>query len=291
MADIFLPDPAFEVEDAQKLAETNLGRCMLLMTVGLQQIGYAVYDPASKYLMALKTYYFEVKRNEQQLLKIIEQFLDANKMLYKDFKEIKLSFDHPEFTLVPQELYEDKLKQQFLSFLYPGQPDQDVLCDHIVHADIINIYSTNKIIADHLKKEFDQAHIFHSETVMLNMLMQKERKTENEVFVRIQPQHITVTILSDGRLLMMQPYVIHHEMDAVYYVMNAIKQQNLSLQDIDLKLSGDIDEESPLYQKLHYDMGEASWLKRPEALSYAKEFEQYPEHYFYNLVSLALCAS
>lgn len=290
MADIFLPDPAFAVEDAQKLAETDLTGCALLMNVGLRQIGYAVYDPASKYLMALKTYYFEAG-NDKQLLKIIEQFLAANKMLYTGFKEIKLSFDHPHFTLVPEALYDEKLKPQFLSFLYPEQPDQDIFCDHIAHRDILNVYSTNKLITEHLKKEFAQAHIFHSETVMLNTLMQTERKAEDEVYVRIQPQHITVTVLSGGRLLMMQPYAIHHEMDAVYYVMNAIKQHNLSPQSIDLKLSGDIDEESPLYSKFQYATGEVSWLKRSVMLNYAKEFDQYPEHYFYNLVSLALCAS
>lgn len=291
MTDISLPEPGFVIEDAPELAQTDLTTCMLFMNVGHEQLAYTIYNPAKRCFISLKSYYFETGRIANKVLEILEQCFDTDKMLYIDFKEIRLSFDYPEFTLVPAEKYDKKLKSRYLSLLYPEQPDQVFLRDPVRKPNAVNVYSLNKNVAGYLKKEFGKAHIYHSETAVLNTLMQQKETAEHRVYVRVLPKRITLTILSGDRLLMMQPYAIHHEMDALYYVLNAINQFNLPFGKTEIRLYGDIDENSPVYQKLHFEADTISWLARPGNFNYVDTFNRFPDHYFYNLVSLALCES
>ncbi|MGH2644707.1 MAG: DUF3822 family protein, partial [Chitinophagaceae bacterium] len=250
---------------------------------------FAVLDPQDQCLITLKGYYFDKIEREGFLLEILEQCFDQNRILYTDFQNVKISFDNPEFTLVPDTLFNPAFKKEYLTFLNPEYPDQSFYTDPIESLKAVNVYSVDKNTAGYLRKEFKNAKYYHAETVFLSSIMKQTDTNANHLYVRVQQGHITVTVMAAGRLKLIQPYPIYHGVDVYYFILNAIKSLQLGDQKVEVFVSGQINEESSVYKELIYGIPTVSWLKRQESISYIKDFNKYPGQYFYILTSLAQC--
>lgn len=289
MAASYLAEPAFLAEDSHRLSKTDLTECTLLMNVGPSQVMFAIFDLQDSCLVTLKGYYFDLHDHGGSLLEILEQCFDQNRVLYTNFKQVKIAFDNHKFTLVPRPLFNPVLKKEYLNFLNPEIPDQSYLTDQIASPDAVNIYSVDKNAAGYLHKELSTAKFYHAETVFLYPLMKQAANSDNYLYVRVQQGHITITVITDGKLKLMQPYPIYHGMDVYYFILNAVKSLHLGDQRVEVFLSGQINEESSVYKEVIYGIPSVSWLKRPTGINYIKDFNKYPEQYFYILTSLALC--
>jgi hypothetical protein len=291
MTATFIPEPAFAIDDPQRMAKTDLTRCTLLMNVGAHQLSYAVFDPHDQCFIALKGYYFDTGAEEAPLLEIMEQCFNHDKILFTAFSKIKISFDNPEFTLVPASLFDPALKREYLALLNPEYPHRSLLHDQININSLkaVNVYAVSKNTAGYLKKEFSAARYYHTETAFLSSLLKHEDHSGNRIYVRVLPGRITVVVIASGKLMMMQPYAINHGTDALYHVLNAIRRLHIQHERVQIFLSGEIEDSSPLYKELLYEIPEVSWLRRPDAYHYTQGFSRYPDHHFYHLLSLASC--
>lgn len=289
MAATFTPAPAFTVDDPHRLAKTDLTGCELMMAISHHQLIYTLFDPQDQYFIALKGYYFDSSASTHAWLEIIEQCLDQDKILFTAFRKTHIAFESPRFTLVPDALYDSGLKKDYFSFLYPGQPGQALFSDQIDAVKAVNLYAVDKDVAGYLKKEFRNARYYHSETAFLAGLLKHESLASTGVYIRVLAGCMVLTVLDGDRLLLMQPYAIDQSSDALYHIVNTLKQLQLSPDKIQVRISGEVEEDSPLYRELSYELPTLSWLKRPAAYGYVPGFDQYADHHFYNLLSLASC--
>ncbi|TAN15317.1 MAG: DUF3822 family protein [Chitinophagaceae bacterium] len=285
----YIAEPAFLAEDPHKLAKTDLTKCTLLMNVGPALLMFAVYEPQNKYLITLKGYFFDIHDQEGSLLETLEQCFDQNRILYTAFQDIKISFDNHEFTLIPDELYDPSLKKEYLTFLHPESAGQSFQTDRIEFLNAVNVYAVDKNTAGYLRKEFGSAKFYHAETAFLSSVMQEADNAATRLYVRVQQGHITITVIVEGKLKLVQPYPIYHGMDVYYFVLNTVKSLHLNDRHVEVFLSGQINEESSVYKELIYGIPSVSWLKRPKNITYSRDFNKYPDQYFYILASLAQC--
>lgn len=288
MAATYIPVPAFEVNDPQRLAATDLSRCVLLLTTGPAQWSYAVFDPSDRHFIKLKGYYFD-SRNQATFKERMESCFAEGKMDFSTFSGVRVSFDTPAFTLVPSALFDASLLDKYFSFLHPPGPGQTLRYDPILPFKAVNVYAADSELHGYLKKKFPGARCYHADTAFLTSLLKEEDLSGERVYVRVRPGRMTLVILSANSLVMAQPYAIHHEMDCVYYIYNALRRLRLDVRAARIFLSGEIGEDSPVYKELRYEAPEVSWLKRPGSFNYVSAFKSYPRHHFYNLISLASC--
>lgn len=289
MAVSYLAEPAFLAEDSHRMSKTDLTKCTLLMNIGPTLLMFAIFDPRDKYLITLKGYFFDMNERDGSLLKILEQCFDQNRILYTNFQNIKISFDNYEFTFVPDPLFNQSLKKDYLTFLNPESPEQSVYTDSIESLNAVNVYAVDKNTAGYLRKEFNGARYYHAETVFLSSLIKQAGTSNTRLYVRVQQGHITITIIADEKLKLIQPYPIYHGIDVYYFILNAIKSLHLGDLPVEVYLSGQINEESSVYKELIFGIPNVSWLKRPADINCIKDFNKYPEHYFYILTALAQC--
>lgn len=285
----YLAEPAFLAEDSHRLSKTDLTKCTLLMNIGPTVLMFAIFDPQDNCLITLKGYFFDINEREESLLEILEQCFDQNRILYTGFQHVKISFDDHEFTVIPRPLFSPSLKKEYLTFLNPEFPDQSYLTDQIESLNAVNVYSVDKNTAGYLHKEFSNAKFYHAETVFLFSLMKQTANAANSLYVRVQQGHITITVMVGGELKLVQPYPIYHGMDVYYFILNAIKSLQIGDQLVEVFLSGQINEDSSVYKEVVYGIPDVAWLKRSNDINYIKDFNKYPEQYFYILTSLALC--
>lgn len=289
MASSFIPAPVFSLSDTESLSKTDLTRCSLLLSAGMDHLHYAIYHSDYKKFIYLKGYYFNPKEEVQNILSILEKCFDADRIIFTDFNEIKITFDNPLFTFVPADYYDKTLKKDYLSMLIPGMENHQLHQDALPGCSMVNIYSVNKHLMGYLKKEFSQARYFHAETVFVQSVLKSAPSSANNVYVRMASERVTVTVVSNGQLQLAQSYYIRHTRDCLYYALNAIRQLKLDPGHVRLLLSGEVESQSPIFQELHHEVPQTAWLERPMGYHFVSSFGQYPPHYFYTLIALAAC--
>lgn len=290
MAPTVINEPAFAAEDASRLAKTDLTRCTLLMNIGPHQLAYAILDPEDQAVISVKGYFFDTGSEPDGLIRILEQCFDRDRMLFTAFLETRISLDVPTCCIIPSDLYDPALKREYLSFLHPVPPDSVLWYDQVNSQKLVHLYAADKNLAGYLKKEFPAARFYHTQTAFLCALVRFAPTREPAyACVRVLTDSVIVTVVREGQLLMMQAYPITHPTDALYHTVNALMQLGLAPADTPVFLSGEIEEDSPLYLELVQASLEIHWLKRPAGFRYAPSFGEYPAHHFYHLISLASC--
>ncbi len=289
MAEALIPASVLDVEDAAELAHTDLTQCVLLVNAGMRRFSYAILDPARDRFLSLREFSMVPPSTDHAHLRTLEQLFDANKLLYTDFREVRLSVDFPEFAIVPAALFDAARKKQYYQMLFPGQPSPSVYADNLPEFDAVNLFGVDKNTVGYLKKEFGSSGVFHTETALLRGLRALAGPEENISFLRLLPGRVTLTVFSRGSLLLMQAYRTDVPEDGLYHVLNAWKQLGLNARDMRLQVFGEGLDNDPLYQALSRAGAQCGWLEALASGHFVYAFHSLPPHRFYHLTALGSC--
>jgi hypothetical protein len=282
--------PTFAIDDTS-LLETDLTTCHLLVLVGKGTFSYAVYHTAMRKFLALKSYSFQPGAGAVAELEMIEQVFDADKLLFTAFKEVLLAFDTSDNTLVPEIFYGAQIKKDFLHVAHQEKLQEAVLTDTLPELAMVNVYATDKDVLGFLRKEFSTDKVVHAHTALLKAYNQDPdiQSPDGTVFIEVQQYKFTLTLYSAGNVLLQQQFAYKSGLDVVYYAVNALRQLQLSEQEVRVKLGGALEEHSQVFQELYKFIPKLTWVQRPDSFSYLTKMLEVAPHHFHNLYALALC--
>lgn len=282
-------NPVYTVDD-ESLLETDLTTCHLLVLVGNGYFSYVVYDPAVEKCLALKSYQFQPRQTTADL-EMIEQVFDADKLLFTAFRSVLIGFDTTSSTLVPDAHYDPQLKKDYLHIAYREKMQEAVLADTLPELSLVNIYAVDKDLLGYLRKEFSTDRMLHANTALLKAYPYDFdfRNSEGIAFMEIQQQQLTLTVYTSGRLLSQQSLNYQSGLDAVYHLVNTLRQLGLDEQQVKVKLGGAVTTDSQVYQELYKFLPKLEWMQRLPGLQYITKMQEIPGYYFHNLYALALC--
>lgn len=282
--------PTYAIDDAT-LLETDLTICTLLVLIGSGTFSYAVLAPSSRKFLALKSYSYQPKTLAVADLEMIEQIFDADKLLFTAFKEVLLGFDSPDNTLVPEPLFASQLKKDYLHVAHLERMQEAVLSDSLPDLGMVNVYATDKDILGFLRKEFSSDRVVHAHSALLKSYKQDRdiMFSDGVVFIEVQQQQFALTIYAAGKLLLQQQLPYRSGLDIVYYVVNSLRQLELTELHAKIKLGGALTKDSQVYQELNRFLPRLDWVNKPEGFLYIGKMNEVPAHHFHNLYALALC--
>jgi hypothetical protein len=282
--------PAFTVDD-ETLLETDLTACHLLVLVSSGAFSYVVYEPVAKKFLALKSYHYQPQKIALADLEMIEEVFEIDKLLFTAFKSVLLAFDTGNGVLVPQQHYSPALKKDFLHLVQPEKVQEAILSDNIQGQPFVNVYSLDKDLVGFLRKEFSSDLVIHANSALLTAYpLDFDYASENGVaFVEVQRQSITITVYKGGQLLIQQGGEFQTGLDAVYLLVNLLRQLQLDEQRVKVKLSGALVKDNPVYQEMYKFIPNLDWAQRIPGFTYINKMQEIPGYYFHNLYALALC--
>lgn len=288
MKDTSQLQPVFSVDDPL-LLQTDLTACTLLLQVGSQHFGYAVLDEFRCFL-ALKYYSFQLDAQNKSALDAIEQFLDADKLLYTAFKQTVIGIDSAIQTLVPAPLYQAELKRDYLQYFNYNLHGQAILADKLPQLESVNIYAIDKNVLGYLKKEFATENVKNTHTALLQCLYNEYMHEDRQFMcIMVYPHNFSATVFSGRQLLYHQHIDYHSGLDVAYHALNILNQLELLPDETTVYLGGAVTEQSLVFEELYKYIMYVEWLQRPYGFHYSERFNAYPAHHFFTLLALAAC--
>lgn len=286
-------EPVYSIEDPKRVSQTDLTSCHLAIQVGDTHFSYAILDPGTNAFIALRAYYLDTVNEHTSQLESLEAYLHQEPILYTAFREIRVSFDSPRFCLVPKKVFEPECKREYLSMLFAEQYGQVYLENSSGLNPFHLLYAVDKNLIGYLRKEFGTDLIFHTQYVFLDCIVRHPavQAGKTVMFIRLLSGYFTLTLFKDRKLQVSQSHCILKESDVAYHALLAWKQLAASSDNLELFLSGDMDESSPVIAELGRYFREIGWLERPSGFQYIDEFNQYRPYMFYSITSLLSCES
>jgi len=254
---------------------------ILSMEIGEKHCCFSITDFASQELKKL-AYYNADEINDDFLNELFSAHPELTYAYYKTL----VCFDYPQSFLVPSKNFRHE-DGAFLMSIIAGIPAAaSVISEAINEWQVNNLYVVPQKMHDRISKTFLTGKYWHRNTVSIK---NNTATTEGgNLMVNFRNEDFTVLTSANGKLLLAQTYSYSTPADVIYYLLKICQQFGLNQQQVNISLSGLIEQESALYRELHqYFMNvifrKAAW-KAPVT-------NEIPAHFFTSLNDLAKCAS
>ena len=262
MSETAIVEPVYSIEDPKRVSQTDLTSCHLAIQVGDTHFSYAILDPATNTFIALRAYYLDTENGHTSRLESLEAYLHQEPILYTAFREIRVSFDSPRFCLIPKTSFDPESKKEYLSMLFTERQGQVYLENSSSFNPFHFVYSVDKNLIGYLRKEFGTDLIVHTQYVFLDSIARHPavQAGKTVMFIRVLSGYFTLTMYKDCKLQVSQSHYMLKESDVAYHALLAWKQLATSSDNLELVLSGDMDESSPVLVELGRYFRQIGWL-------------------------------
>ena len=198
----------------------------------------------------------------------------------KSFKTLLIGSAFPDYSMVPQNVAEEKDLDSFLK--YSGSSVQQ---DFVPAQQVQLLYNIPPYFAE-IFEAYPSVQTMHVHAAALKA--DDLNKDGNYLYLHFTSKEFRVLVMKEGQLQLAQIYPFAAPLDVVYYLLMISAQYDLPQAQTTIVLSGLVDERSALYKELfqYYNVVE---FAAPSNIALPPT--EYHPHYFSSILNLAACAS
>jgi len=278
-----------EVQIENICKEDAINECVLFVNYAIDGFAIALYKEKNKEFLFAETKNFPIKdfKNTSSLWK---NYVEENPILKSPFKYVKITLESSYFSLIPSELYAEENKKEDLSFLVNVPDNYKLMTENVNSINAVAVYAVPQFAYDEWMKNYPQAKFTHSIVTLLKATetLYKNVLNGKKLFVDIHPEFVNVLCYNSGKLQLANSYPFENENDITYQLVNIMKQFDMDTMRDHLFLSGGIEENSAVYQKLAKYIKNILFVNRPDIFNYTSFFDEIPPQQYFVLLSSAL---
>ncbi len=219
----------------------------------------------------------------------LEYLAQHNDFFAHNYANVFICIANSHYTLVPGALFENAGKEQLLKFNHPLTGEETVLSDEIFSAESFCVYSVNKKIKELFDKVFPNNHIRHKTTCLIESLPAVSSKTHKTCLVNVEGETMDVSLYR-GKLLFFNSFAFQTAEDFLYFILASLEQNNATLDETEIVLCGEIETGSALYNTLKKYIPKIKFAVADKAILKKNDFVKLPDHFYFSLFNLYLCA-
>ncbi len=230
------------------------------------------------------------KTPEELLTEINAVFkYDLEEEKLKEISEIKVIYAHPYFALVPRPYFLEERLSDYLKFNTKIISTDQLTFDRLKNLNANMVYVPFTNINNYLFEKFGTFSYTHAMTEFIDQCLAQTDKTTTEVYVNAYTSHFDLCVVKKEKLILSNTYDYFAPEDFVYYILFVFEQLNLSTDDVNLYLSGEIEKESKLYNLLFTYIRNISFFSTPHHLTIEdeklKKAEKHQYQFLLNLIT------
>lgn len=232
---------------AEEIETLDASQQYLLVQSGNGFIGFASFHPEEKKVNGWAVFEYSENETADELQQKISSIAAEHSWVHSNYKKIILVQYGAGNVLVPAELNSDMVKLRLLDMLNGHQSYVQLLRDVLLEQSAINHYTVPATTASVLNQRFSKGEWYHVQSLLLT----KKPSTQPTVTATVRFNELQLTVEKNGEWLLLQTYQFQTPEDALYYILNAMQQLNLSQEETTVILQGWIDQRSALYDTLY----------------------------------------
>jgi hypothetical protein len=210
--------------------------------------------------------------------------------MQQQYGSVQVYYNNLNGLLIPDRYYNKEHTGQWLELVNGDLHEELPLQDVIPEMSIRHLYSVSPSLHEELARKYPSADFAHFNTAWLRKkYRQSQKPTLLEVI--LYPSHIIVTLWKQEQLLIIQCYEYDTPEDVAWWLLNVTSQWELLPEELAVVVSGLVETQSPMYSEIHKYFLDVELDTRPPGFRYDFSFDNYPQHFFSPIFSLALCGS
>lgn len=264
----------------------------LSMQVSRELFRVCVTDTQTNRCLLLEDYQFKNLNSNTALLKQLEDIFESHSVLQAGFwKSIKLGIKNKNFSLVPDSLFEKEFAKDYLS-INCTVSGKEVYYHKQKTTETVNIFSADKEIVEWFKAKYPHKNVkvFHfTSPIIEGVMIDGKLKDERSLFVVCEKTSLTILVKTENQLEFCNSFNYFTPEDFVYYVMFVFDQLKLNPEETPVVLWGEVQADSPIYNKLYKYIRNISLGNKPASLSFSYQFDEVFDHKFFDLYNMHFC--
>jgi len=273
-------NPSFAIRPA---VATNT-ETHLLIEAGPAGLSFVIEDD-DHFFSALVAYAFPLDMNSNELAAAMEEIIQNEPILKRQFKKTDIVWAFPEALLVPNEWMNPATAWDMLKLVHGDLNQGEVKSDFMFKHNMHTVYRIPATVAEVFAKHFLFANQTHQYAVLPDLFP----NDANQLYVIFYNNRLTAMLHKENKLQAMQSFSYQNAEDAAYHLLNICRAFDVAPNDVVLKCSGMIDEQSNLFAMIYKYFLTIKLLEHPENVSLDEAIKKYPPHFFSHLFATALC--
>ena len=213
----------------------NPERLTLTIYAGTENFSFSLYDPKET-----GSYFYKELTGENQtdaFAAFKDVFFD-NAFFSLPFGKVWIMYRTPIFTFIPNAIYEEKSKEDFLQFQFPE--NQGVTLNNVIsYTGISVIYKMPEDVHRFMLLSFAKPEFIHYSAPFISYFLEKVKNVNNRrMVVNLQKKGLDIFCFSGETFLLGNYFKCSNLEEAVYYILYTWKQLEFNQLDDFLHITG-----------------------------------------------------
>ncbi len=276
----------------ERFDEDLIHEYQLLINIGFRDLQVGVIDDRENRMLLLEDYVFPSLTSPSELLQILDQLFDAHAFLRAAFwKTIKISIKNNKYVQVPEALFLEEARSEYLRFNAYIEDDEEVLAVPNPKTKAVTVFAISTPLKNWLHELYPKGKMIfmHQSAVLIETLTTYATyKKDNSLYIYVDRFKLHIISCRNGNLLYYNQFAIRQFSDYVKYIMLVLKSLNLSQQNSQVVLWGYIGKNSPHYNEFYKYINNVVFGHRPKFLAFGYMFDEVQDHHFFDLYGMHL---
>ncbi len=222
-SNIHLVDQTFtqSIFDKEITSEKDL---KLAIQIQGDAISYLVETIKDKSISIIK----KVSINDSKSLRDI---LNKDEWINKKFKTVCIALESSVRSIIPDSLYDEKLKEDYLTFSHANvSKNHAISTEQLLTIKAKQVFAVDKTILSALLKQHQNAKIYSTNGTWLKLILEDHKDSlAKKVCLRIGKNTFDMAVVKKGVLLYNNTFQFEQKDGLLYYFLFACKQLNIDL--------------------------------------------------------------
>ena len=187
---------------------------------------------------------------DSYLTENLELFIKESDINISNISNVELIVCNKLSSIVPKNLFEEKLSLDYLKFNSKLLKDDYPANDIIEEIGAVNVYLPYVNVNNYIIEKFGSFNYYHYSTILIKKLIKHNSSRDLALYANIELNNFQVLILKNRKLIYYNNFDIIEKEDILYFILFVMEQNKIDCNNYKLLLLGDIRKESDTYKLL-----------------------------------------
>lgn len=279
---------------AQRFDVDDLHNYSLSVQVGIRDMQICITDSADNALMLMEDHKLEGVKSVNTRIAALDKLFSQHSLLQAGFwANVKISVKTHKFALVPQSLFSPEGAMDYLSINCEVKTkSEDVNYYKQISTDSVNVFAVDRKLINWVKGTYpsQKVQLVHQGSALIEgILKYDDHSHEKMMFCNFDQGilHVVVTLKKD--VLYYNQFAVRESQDYLRFIMLVFKELELNQKTTKLLVWGALKQNSPHIELLRKYIRNISFGDRPTYLKVGFEFDEIPDHQYFDVMNIFLC--